>query len=73
MMIYMNFGTQGRAVQAQTALKAGGVPANLVNTPRALAEKQEGCSYSVQFPEPFREKAAQILRRKGIRAEMRTL
>ncbi len=70
-MIYVNLGPQSKALQVQQLLKAAGVPAGVVNTPEALKSGKQGCGYSVQFPESYRETAEKILRRKGIYAEMK--
>lgn len=70
-MIYVNLGTQSRALQVQKLLQAGGIPAGVVNTPRALKSGSDGCGYSVQFPPAFREEAARILRKKGIATELK--
>ncbi len=69
-MIYVNLGSQSRALQVQKLLQAGGIPAGIVSTPHALKSASEGCGYSVQFPPAYREEAASVLRRKGILATL---
>lgn len=71
-MMYVNLGSQSRALQVQQLLRAAGVPAGVVNTPEALKSGKMGCGYSVQFPEFYRETAEKILRRKGIYVELKS-
>lgn len=52
-------------------LRAEGIPANVVNTPKAIKPPAEGCGYSVSFPSEFQEAAYGVLRRKGISASMK--
>ena len=70
-MIYIHLGSQSRALQVQKLLSAEGIPASVVNTPKALKTSTEGCGYSVSFPSNYRETADRILRRKGISAPVK--
>ena len=70
-MIYVNLGSQSKALTVQQILRAAGIPAGVVNTPEALKSGKKGCGYSVQFPASYGETAEKILRRKGIYAELK--
>lgn len=70
-MMYVHLGSQSRALQVQKLLHAEGIPASVVNTPKALKSSAEGCGYSISFPSDFQNAVYGILRRKGISAPMK--
>ena len=54
------FRSRSQAIDCNARLKAAGVPANLINTPR---EANIGCGLSVKFPQNTYERVRMIVRR----------